>query len=104
MTIEKVAKICEARDTLCAFCQVLECDKCIVTHLVNDAFNEVELPKEETINISELGYTDDEYELLDRAVEFMTDKYEYCIVSCDLNINPKDCTITIGNIEWDITE
>lgn len=31
MNREEFAKICEARDVLCAFCEVQECEKCIVT-------------------------------------------------------------------------
>lgn len=36
------SKIREARDTLCAFCgETDECYDCIVTHLVDDAANEL---------------------------------------------------------------
>lgn len=45
MNREEFAKICEARDVLCAFCEVQECEKCIVTQLVDDAANE--LPEED---------------------------------------------------------
>lgn len=31
------AVLCDARDKLCNFCKVPECEKCIVTQLINDA-------------------------------------------------------------------
>lgn len=34
------ARLCDARDTLCGFCEVDECEKCIVTQLIDDAYNE----------------------------------------------------------------
>ena len=40
MTRDELAALCNARDTLCGFCEVSECEKCIVTHLIDDAFNE----------------------------------------------------------------
>lgn len=39
---EELAKICQARDTLCNFCENTDCEKCQVTILINDAYNEVE--------------------------------------------------------------
>lgn len=45
MNREEFAKICKARNVLCAFCEADECEKCIVTHLVDDAANE--LPEED---------------------------------------------------------
>lgn len=42
ITKRELSKLCDARDTLCAFCEVNECSKCIVTHLIDDAHNEVE--------------------------------------------------------------
>ena len=30
----------DARDKICAYCEVLECEKCIVTNLIDDATNE----------------------------------------------------------------
>lgn len=41
MDKEYLAKLCDARDTLCGFCEVDECEKCIVTYLINDAYNEM---------------------------------------------------------------
>lgn len=41
------AKLCDARDTLCGFCEADECEKCIVSVLINDAFNEVGDEEEE---------------------------------------------------------
>lgn len=35
------ATLCSARDTLCEFCEADECNKCIVTRLIDDAYNEV---------------------------------------------------------------
>lgn len=40
MTKEELCALCEAREKLCGYCEANECDKCIVTHLINDAFNE----------------------------------------------------------------
>lgn len=37
---EKLSEICHARDVLCQFCENDECEKCQVTILVNDAYNE----------------------------------------------------------------
>ena len=45
MTRNELAVLCDARDKLCGFCEVQECEKCIVTHLIDDAYNE--LPEEE---------------------------------------------------------
>lgn len=42
MDKEYLAKLCAARDCLCGFCEVLECEKCIVAHLIDDAYNEYE--------------------------------------------------------------
>ncbi len=42
MTREELAVLCQARDTLCGFCEADECEKCIVTRLIDDAFNEYE--------------------------------------------------------------
>lgn len=38
----ELAKICDARDVLCKFCELDECEKCIVQQLVDDAFAEAE--------------------------------------------------------------
>lgn len=36
---EELAKICDAKDTICQFCGSIEyCDACHVTNLVNEAF------------------------------------------------------------------
>jgi hypothetical protein len=40
MDEEKLAKICDARDTLCNYCENDACEKCIVTLLVDQATNE----------------------------------------------------------------
>lgn len=45
MDREYLGKLCDARDTLCGYCEANECDKCIVTNLINDAFNE--MPEED---------------------------------------------------------
>lgn len=36
---DEYAKICDARNTLCAFCENDMCEKCIVTQLTDDAYN-----------------------------------------------------------------
>lgn len=45
MDREYLAKLCDARDALCSFCEVDECEDCIVTRLIDDAYNE--LPEDE---------------------------------------------------------
>lgn len=41
MDRETIGKLCDARDTLCGFCEADECEKCIVTRLIDDAFCEL---------------------------------------------------------------
>lgn len=41
MDREYLAKLCDARDTLCDFCEANECERCIVTRLIDDAYNEM---------------------------------------------------------------
>lgn len=38
----KIAELYDARDKLCYFCETDECEKCIVTQLVNNALAEYE--------------------------------------------------------------
>lgn len=45
MDKEYFTKLCAARDILCDFCEADECDQCMVSHLINDAYDE--LPGEE---------------------------------------------------------
>lgn len=45
MTIEYLAKLCEAKNELCDFCCGRDCDNCKVQQLIDDAFGE--LPEEE---------------------------------------------------------
>lgn len=40
MTREELAVLCDARDKLCGYCESDECKKCIVTALIDDAYNE----------------------------------------------------------------
>ncbi len=47
MDKEYLEKLCDARDTLCSFCEANECEKCIVSHLIDDAFNEMPNDDEE---------------------------------------------------------
>lgn len=47
MNKEYLGELCNARDCLCGFCEVQECEKCIVSNLINDAFNEFERDNEE---------------------------------------------------------
>ena len=43
-----LAKICDARDTLCAFCENTDlCHKCQVTLLVDDAYAAADDPNDE---------------------------------------------------------
>lgn len=57
MDREYLAKLCEARDTLCGFCEVDECEKCIVTHLINDAYNE--MPEDDSGSYTAFAYEED---------------------------------------------
>ncbi len=40
ISMDELAEILDARDTLCAYCENNACERCIVTMLVNDAYNE----------------------------------------------------------------
>jgi hypothetical protein len=42
ITHDELSALCEARDTLCGYCEADECEKCIVTNLIDDAYNELE--------------------------------------------------------------
>lgn len=42
ITHDELAALCEARDMLCGYCEADECEKCIVTNLIDDAYNELE--------------------------------------------------------------
>ena len=37
-----LAELCDARDKLCRHCTINKCDSCLVTQILNDAFNECE--------------------------------------------------------------
>ena len=54
---KELAKICNARNTLCNFCENDACERCIVTQLVDDAYAEVE----EAENDEEDNDDEDEY-------------------------------------------
>lgn len=45
MDKEYFAKLCDAKQTLCGFCESGECEHCTVSHLIDDASNE--LPESE---------------------------------------------------------
>jgi hypothetical protein len=47
MDRDDLAKLCDARDTLCGFCENDECEKCIVTLLIDQAFNECDLEEDD---------------------------------------------------------
>lgn len=42
MTKDKLAELCDARDKLCNFCENDECERCIVTNLIDDAYAELD--------------------------------------------------------------
>lgn len=42
ITHDGLAALCKARDTLCDYCEADECEKCIVTNLINNAYSELE--------------------------------------------------------------
>ena len=41
MDREYLARLCDARDTLCGFCKSGGCLQCKVRHIIDDAFNEL---------------------------------------------------------------
>ena len=48
MDREKLAELCDARDKLCGFCENADfCEKCQVTLLIDQAYNELEEEEEE---------------------------------------------------------
>lgn len=59
--------LCEARDVLCGFCKVNECEKCIVTHLIDDATS---ILHQEGENGSYTAYFYEENK--DEATDFVT--------------------------------
>ncbi len=40
MDREELAELLDARDKLCAFCENNNCEKCQITMLIDDAYNE----------------------------------------------------------------
>lgn len=58
---EELAELCDARDKLCSFCEVNECEKCIVTNLINDAFAKCK-DGEEAEEKEEIGYIEGAFE------------------------------------------
>lgn len=42
ITHDELVVLCKARDTLRAYCEADECEKCIVTNLIDDAYSELE--------------------------------------------------------------
>lgn len=71
MDREYLAKLCDARDTICSFCEVNECEKCIVTHLIDDAHNE--LPDDEG-SFTAFVYEDDGIVSHDMATYYSKDE------------------------------
>lgn len=47
MTKKEFDILLDAQNKLCGFCEVNECEKCIVTHLIDDAYNELADTEEE---------------------------------------------------------
>lgn len=45
MTRDEFESMCSSRDAFCGFCQADECEECIITRLLDDAYNE--LPEED---------------------------------------------------------
>lgn len=41
VTREDYESMCSGRDVFCSFCEADECEKCMITRLLNDAFNEL---------------------------------------------------------------
>lgn len=92
MDKNSLEKLCNARDVLCGFCEAYECEKCIVTHLVNDAYNEVDEESFTAFIYEEDGVTTEDlstYDNKDEAIEFAKRR------GWDEVVN--DCT---GEIVW----
>ena len=51
----ELAELCDARDKLCGFCEADECEKCIVTRLIDDACAECD-------DYDDDDYDDDDYD------------------------------------------
>lgn len=58
-------KLCNARDALCGFCEVDDCENCIVTHLIDDAYNE--MPDENGESYTVIVYEKDCLVIADQA-------------------------------------
>lgn len=41
MDDEYLARLCDARDTLCNYCEVDDCESCMISKLINCAFDEL---------------------------------------------------------------
>lgn len=75
MDKEYLAKLCDARDTVCGFCEADECEKCIVSHLIDDAYNK--MPDDDG-SFTAFAYEDDgvttaemaTYDTAEEAIEF----------------------------------
>lgn len=79
---EELAQICQARDILCNFCEDDNCEKCQVTILVNDAYNELESDEDEEIeNPKNSLYVERKH------------REGVCPICSNQNINYKDFTV-----------
>lgn len=61
---EEFAKICDARDVLCKFCELDDCEKCIVQQLVDDAFAEFDESEENADKCDDLSTADNAFAIL----------------------------------------
>lgn len=57
MNKEDLARLCDARDTLCEFCEVENCEECVVTQIISDAANESE--SNDSVSYTAYLYRDD---------------------------------------------
>ena len=42
MDTNDLSRLCDARDTICKYCGKTDCEECIVTKLISNAFNDLE--------------------------------------------------------------
>lgn len=67
-----------------------------------DKLEDLGLPTEETVTYEELNYDPETDDLNDVVTDYLSDSYGYLVNGLD--IEDKDGTVTITNIEWDLDE
>lgn len=76
--------------------------------VLDAVFRDISLPCEVTVAVEDLNIDDinDEDDVSDAVVNFLTEAYGYCINGCDWVIDTQDSgepkQVVINNIDWDI--